>query len=230
MKKADLITLICVLLFFAPFFIFDSVYNTYSRFNMEHAYIMSALKFMILATFGEILSLRIRTGKYYTPGFGIIPRMIVWAFLGIRIKIAFVIFGSAGPKLLISMGINIDPNVMVQPFTSFKLLAAFTISTTMNLFFAPVFMTFHKITDEHILLSGGTLKGFFTPINFNEIFPKLNWKVMWGFVYKKTIPLFWIPAHTLTFLLPQEFQILVAAILGIVLGVILGIASLKSKE
>ena len=53
---------------------------------------------------------------------------------------------------------------------------------------------------------------------------------MWGFVYKKTIPLFWIPAHTITFLLPAEYRILVAALLGIVLGVILGIASLKSKE
>jgi hypothetical protein len=191
---------------------------------------MSALKFMILATFGEMLSLRIRTGKYYFHGFGIIPRMIVWGFLGIFIKIGFTIFGSAGPGLLNSMGLNIDPNILNQPFTGLKLLTAFTVSCSMNLFFAPVFMTFHKITDEHISLNGGTLKGFFSPIKFNKIFPVLNWKVMWGFVYKKTIPLFWIPAHTITFLLPAEFRILVAALLGIVLGVILGIASLKSKE
>lgn len=191
---------------------------------------MSALKFMILATFGEMLSLRIRTGKYYQPGFGIVPRMIVWGFLGVCIKIGFVIFATGGPKLLSSMGLHINPDILNQPFTLLKLLTAFTVSCTMNLFFAPVFMTFHKITDEHISLSGGTLKGFFTPIKFYEIFPKINWKVMWGFVYKKTIPLFWIPAHTITFLLPAEFQILFAALLGIVLGVILGIASLKSKE
>ena len=230
MKKADLIAIICVVLFFAPFYIFQSVFDFYIRFNAEHAYITSAIKFMILATFGEMLSLRIRTGKYYQPGFGIVPRMIVWAFLGICIKMAFVIFGSAGPKLLISMGLNIDPTILSQPFSSSKLLTTFTISSSMNLFFAPVFMAFHKITDEHISRTGGTIKGFFTPIQFNEIFPKINWNVMWGFVYKKTIPMFWIPAHTLTFLLAPDYQILVAALLGIVLGVILGIASLKSKD
>ena len=230
MKKADLICIICVVLFFAPFFIFQSVFDTYFQFNKDHAYIMSFIKFAILATFGEMLSLRIRTGVYYKHGFGLIPRAIVWGFLGVCIKIAFVIFGSAGPKVLISMGINIEPDIMSQPFSALKLLTAFTISTTMNLFFAPFFMTFHKITDEHIARNGGTIKGFFTPIKFMEIFPAINWKVMWGFVYKKTIPLFWIPAQTINFLLPPEYQILVAALLGIVLGVILGIASLKSKE
>jgi hypothetical protein len=191
---------------------------------------MSFIKFAILATFGEMLSLRIRTGVYFKKEFGLLPRAIVWGILGIGIKLAFVIFGSAGPKVLISMGLNIDPDVMLQPFSFAKLLTAFTISTTMNLFFAPFFMTLHKITDEHIIRTGGSLQGFFTPINYSEIFPAINWNVMWGFVYKKTIPLFWIPAQTINFMLPQEFQILVAALLGIVLGVILGIASLKSKE
>lgn len=229
MKKSDLITIICVVLFFAPFFIFQSVYDTYSQFNKEHGYIMSALKFSILASFGEMLSLRIRTGVYYKKGFGLIPRMIVWAFIGILIKIGFVIFGT-GPQVLNSMGLHINPDILNQPFSLLKLLTAFSISCCMNLFFAPTFMTFHKITDEHISQTGGTIKGFFTPIQFNKIFPQINWGVMWGFVYKKTIPLFWIPAHTITFLLPAEFRILFAALLGIVLGVILGIASLKSKE
>jgi hypothetical protein len=229
-KKADLLTIVCVILFFAPFFIFKPVYDFYSQFNREHGYIMSALKFMFLATFGEMLSLRIRTGRYYQKGFGLIPRMIVWAFIGILIKIGFAIFSPSGPVLLASIGINITPAVFNEPFTAIKLLAAFTTSLCMNLIFAPVFMTFHKITDEHISRNGGTIRGFFTPIKFYEIFPQINWNVMWGFVYKKTIPLFWIPAHTITFLLPEEFRVLFAAILGIVLGVILGIASLKSKN
>jgi hypothetical protein len=54
--------------------------------------------------------------------------------------------------------------------------------------------------------------------------------VQWGFVFKKTIPLFWYPAHTLTFLLPAEYRILFAALLGIVLGVLLSVASLKSRD
>jgi ABC-type phosphate/phosphonate transport system permease subunit len=62
-----------------------------------------------------------------------------------------------------------------------------------------------------------------------EIITNLNWKVQWSFVFKKTIPFFWYPAHTITFLLPQNFQVLFAAFLGVALGVILSIANLKKK-
>ena len=86
-------------------------------------------------------------------------------------------------------------------------------------------MTFHKITDTHIVNNGGTILGFFKPIKFGEIFSTLNWNVQWNFVFKKTIPFFWIPAHTITFLLPVDYQVLFAAILGIVLGVLLAVAS-----
>ena len=91
-------------------------------------------------------------------------------------------------------------------------------------------MTIHKITDTHILNTGGTLKGFFSPIDFRSIFVNLNWDVQWNFVFKKTIPLFWYPAHTITFLLPAEMRILFAALLGIVLGVLLSLASLKGRQ
>jgi hypothetical protein len=99
----------------------------------------------------------------------------------------------------------------------------------MNSFFAPVFMTVHKITDTHILNTGGTLKGLFTPIPIGKIMREMNWDVQWNFVFKKTIPLFWYPAHTITFLLPSDMRILFAAILGVVLGLLLSIASLKSR-
>ena len=60
-------------------------------------------------------------------------------------------------------------------------------------------MTFHKITDTHILENGGTIRGLFKPIAMGRIMENLNWKVQWGFVFKKTIPFFWYPAHTITF-------------------------------
>ncbi|MEL7656378.1 MAG: Mpv17/PMP22 family protein, partial [Bacillota bacterium] len=44
-----------------------------------------------------------------------------------------------------------------------------------------------------------------------------------GFTIIKTIPLFWIPAHTITFSLPGEYQIVVAAFLSIVLGIFLSL-------
>jgi hypothetical protein len=48
---------------------------------------------------------------------------------------------------------------------------------------------------------------------------------MWGFVYKKTIPFFWIPAHTVTFLLPAEIRVLFAVVLSVVLGLLLTISA-----
>ena len=50
------------------------------------------------------------------------------------------------------------------------------------------------------------------------------------FCFQKTIPFFWIPAHTITFILPQDYRVLFAAVLGIALGVLLAIASLKSRN
>jgi hypothetical protein len=46
----------------------------------------------------------------------------------------------------------------------------------------------------------------------------------------KTIPFFWIPAHTLTFLLPSEYRVLAAAMLSIALGLILTITKKKPSE
>ena len=67
------------------------------------------------------------------------------------------------------------------------------------------------------------------PINMAEKFSQIDWKIQYGFVFKKTIPLFWIPMHTITFILPAAFQVLFAAMLGVALGVILAIAG-KSKK
>lgn len=97
----------------------------------------------------------------------------------------------------------------------------------MNIIYAPVMMTFHKITDTHIINNNGKLSCLYKKIQFANIFKSINWDVQWNFVFKKTIPFFWIPAHTITFLLPTDFQILFAALLGIILGLILAVASLK---
>jgi hypothetical protein len=127
------------------------------------------------------------------------------------------------------MGLDNATAVFSEGFSAEKLFIAFCISVFMNTIYAPVMMTFHKITDTHIINTGGTLKGLFSPIDFSGIFKNLNWDVQWNFVFKKTIPFFWYPAHTITFLLPVDFQVLFAAILGIALGTILAIASMKGK-
>lgn len=230
MKKQDLIFLTFCLGLFLPFFISSELYSFYNSFNSEHGMIMSFIKFAILATMGEAIGLRIRTGSYNQKGFGLIPRAIVWGFLGLTIKLAFVIFGVGAPAFLKYMGVEGISEAMKGDFSAVKLLGSFTISATINIIYAPVMMTFHKITDTHIVNNGGTVAGLFTPIKFKEIFKNLNWEVQWNFVIKKTIPFFWIPAHTITFILPADMQVLFAALLGIALGVLLALASMKSAN
>lgn len=231
MKKQDLLVAGLFCLLFLPFILFQPCYRFFLWFNAEHAYLASFIKFAILATLGESIGLRIRTGNYFAKGFGLIPRAIVWGFLGISIKMAFVIFGAGAQPLLSGMGVQFTQQDIIHTagLSWLKLLTAFTVSVTLNLFFAPVFMTFHKITDSHILQNKGTIKGFFTPIAFKKHFTEIDWSTMWNFVFKKTIILFWIPAQTLNFMLPGEFRILVAALYSIILGVFLSIASMKSK-
>lgn len=227
MKKNDLLFFGFFVMLFLPFFVSKELYHFYKEFNQLHPLIASFFKFAVLATLGELIGLRIKTGQYFQKGFGVLPRAIVWGFLGITIKIAFVIFAVGTPSFLESIGFENVKQIMAQPFSSEKIAITFSISLAMNLIFAPVMMTLHKITDTHIINNNGTLKGFFTPIKFGQIMANLDWKTLWNFTFKKTIPFFWIPAHTITFLLPTDFQVLFAALLGIALGILLAVANTK---
>ena len=166
---------------------------------------------------------------YNRKGFGLFPRAVVWGFLGITIKIAFVIFAKGTPAFLEYLDLKNTAEIMKGDFSFEKLLIAFSISTAMNLIYAPVMMTLHKITDAHIISNSGNIKALIKKIKFAEILQNIDWQTHWHFVLKKTIPFFWIPAHTITFLMPSEFRVLFAALLGIVLGLILAFAGLKKK-
>ena len=225
MKKQDGFFILFLLAIFSPFVLIPELYSGYKSFNAEHAYIMAFIKFAILATVGEMLGLRIKTGQYSTPNFGLLPRAVVWGFLGIWIAIAMKVFAVGSPFIVQYLGVDGAVEAMKGGFTIQKLLGAFSISLLLNTAFAPVFMTIHKITDTHIVNNGGKLSALITPLPFGKLLASLNWEVQWSFVFKKTIPYFWIPAHTITFLLPADMQVLFAALLSIVLGVLLAMAA-----
>lgn len=228
MKRTDLYFAIVMLAIFLPFFLSADLYAWYKSFNAEHAMIMAFLKFGILATLGEMLGCRISTGSYTTPTFGVLPRMVVWGILGMAISMAMTVFSSGIPAFISSMGGGeLVAAFATDGFSWGKLIVAFSISVMMNTFFAPVFMTFHKITDTHIAENGGSLKALIRPIDMRRQMVSLNWDRQWSFIFKKTIPLFWYPAHTITFMLPGELRVLFAALLGVALGVILAIGARK---
>lgn len=225
MKKQDFLFILVLIAVFLPFFVSDALYEWYKSFNAAHGMVMSFLKFGILATLGEMLGLRISAGVYNRKGFGVLPRAVVWGLLGLGINAAMIIFSKGVPQFMAYMGMTDAGNIINGVFSADKVWIAFAISVAMNTIFAPVFMTFHKITDTHILDCSGSLRSLITPIPMTRIITQLNWDTQWNFVFKKTIPFFWYPAHTITFLLPGEMRVLFAAILGVVLGVLLAVAA-----
>lgn len=241
MKKTDWILLACVAAVAALFaFPQTRCAEGFNWATAHHPYIMAFFKFAVLATLGEMLALRIREGVYSKKGFGVLPRMMVWGFLGMCIAMAMVVFKSGVPVFLGTVADAVSGTqghaaacaaVFKAPeLTWGKLGVAFAVSVLMNTIFAPVMMTFHKCTDIHITENGGTVRGLLRPMKMREIFSrKINWDTQWNVVFKKTIPLFWFSAHTITFILPQNLQVLFAALLGVALGLILALAGGSKK-
>lgn len=225
MKRKDLWFALLVLALFLPFFLSPALYDLYRSFNASHGMVMSFVKFALLSTLGEMLGHRLSTGAYTSPTFGVAPRMVVWGVLGMAINMAMIIFSKGTPLFLEQMGMSNAVEAFLSPeFSWEKLVVALSVSVTMNTIFAPLFMTFHKVTDAHIAASGGSLRALITPIPMAERLASIDWQRQWGFVFKRTIPLFWYPAHTITFLLAPDYRVLFAALLGVVLGVLLSLS------
>jgi hypothetical protein len=196
-------------------FVYPPSYGGYTRLYAAAPGALSFLKFAVLATFGEMLVARLRTGRYLPPAFGLVPKAIVWGILGVFIWIAFGVF-SNGVAATFFAGLT-------EPAVGMQILRAFTISFFMNIIFAPMMMMTHHLTDTYIAEHEGRFPlGQFA---LRPLLGRINWDKMWGFVFKKTIPLFWIPAHTITFLLPAEIRVLFAVVLSVVLGLLLTISS-----
>ncbi|MEL7566328.1 MAG: Mpv17/PMP22 family protein, partial [Dehalobacterium sp.] len=91
-------------------------------------------------------------------------------------------------------------------------------SLIMNTTFGPVMMVFHRFTDTYIALKYSEKVGL---QGLDQVMKNIEWSKFFNFVILRTIPFFWIPAHTITFLVPPEYRVLLAAFLSIALGVIL---------
>ena len=225
MKRSDIVFVIVFAGLFIPFFLSRRLYDFFVWFSTDWAFTASFIKFAILATMGEMLGSRIRTGIYLPEGFSLLYRAVVWGFLGMTVKAAFMIFGGGTPLIMQHLGMENASAVMAGPVTVARVLLAFAISTFLNIFYAPVLMVTHRVSDLHIAAAAGNRRKLLTVPDVKGLLASIDWNSMWGIVLKKSIPLFWIPAQTVNFLLPEEFRILVAAIYSTVLGVILALAA-----
>ena len=178
MKRSDLILLLLVCGVALLFGLVEPLQTAYMKANAAHPYVMAFLKFAILATLGEVIGLRIKTGAYYELGFGVLPRAVVWGLLGMWIAVALKTFAAGTPYFLQSLGVEQAVEAMKGPLSGEKVLCAFVISVMMNTTFGPVFMTLHKVTDTHILNCGGSLRALVTPIPIGKILSGLNWNCL----------------------------------------------------
>ena len=127
-----------------------------------------------------------------------LAKVLAWALLGLVIKAGFVGMKGFTHALL-------DHHIL-PAFLGSGLGWAFALSTLTNVLFGPRMMLFHRFDDNLILGRRG----------FDGMVPAL-----------RTLVWFWIPAHTLTFCLPVDFQIGLAAAWSLALGLILGLAAFQ---
>ena len=218
MKKGDFVWG-CVLVLVSLIFIIPSSREVFVGVTQNHPYMMAFLKFFVLATMGELLAIRMAGGEWKKPSFFIL-RAIIWGMIGVLVTLMFTVFG-IGVRGAIESGMLIGASGAFGTF-----LTAFLISVVMNFAFAPVFMIAHRMSDTWIDLkysTGGKVR-------FTQILETIDWTNLIGFVVVKSIPFFWIPAHTITFLIPGEFRVLFAAYLSIALGIILVTAKKKARS
>lgn len=218
MKRGDLIwgaSLAAIVLFL----LYPATHAQFVAVNKAYPYTMGFVKFAVLATMGELLALRIVTGVWKQP-VGLVWRAVIWGLLGVVIVLMFEVFAT-GMMSAIRKGMLPGGNSATATFVT-----ALWISTVMNLAFAPTFMALHRITDTYLDLADGKFANL-SNVELRKVIGAIDWHGFISFVVLKTLPLFWIPAHTVTFLLPPEYRVLVAAFLSIALGAILAFAKRK---
>lgn len=188
-----------------------------------HPYIMGFVKYSILATMGELLAIRIVSKDWKKP-VGLLYRAIIWGLLGMVFVVIFKVFNQG---VIAAQKSHLLP--ALESGMGAILLTSFLTSVFMNLFFAPTFMAFHRVTDTYLDLAQGKLSRI-SSVKLKDVVSKIDWNGFISFVIVKTIPIFWIPAHSITFLLPENYRLLYAAFLSIALGGILAFAKKKSPK
>ena len=232
MKKGDVIWIL-VLAGVIAFLVNPSTNQLFTQWTKGYPFTMGFVKFFILATMGELLAIRIITGNYKQP-VGLLWRAIIWGLLGMSFVIIFPLYSvgmvACAKQGLLPKIIWMANDKLVAPEYLFwaKLVSAYIMSAIINIAFAPIMMAFHRITDTYLDIMNGQLSNF-SKVSLGDVVQKIDWKGFVTFVICKTIPIFWIPAHTITFMLPPDYRVLMAALLGIALGAILAFAKRKQS-
>ena len=175
--------------------------NWYIDIVKAYPLITAMIQFAILGTFGDIISKWIIAKKIFLPYNFITLLMKMAEWALIAITIKYAFVGFNGfVDILVEHKMLPELNIFTR---------SLAISSTMNLQYGPFLVIIHRLLD-------------------NLIARKNNWeKIDKGML---SLLWFWIPAHTITFMLPKPFQIGLAAIWSVVLGIILGFYNKQSTS
>ena len=188
-----------------------------------HPYAMGFLKFALLASMGELLAIRVVSGAWRLPA-GPAWRAVVWGLLGAALALLFPVYAAGVPA---AIGAGLLPTL--PGALGARVATAFWISTVMNLSWGVALMLLHRLSDTWLDLADGSLARV-PSVGAGAVAAAIDWRGFVGFVLLKTIPLFWIPAHTVTFLLPPEVRVLFAAFLSLALGAFLAFAKRRAAD
>jgi len=167
--------------------------NTYVELVTQYPIYSAMLQFAILGTFGDIISKWMQRGKIFQP--------YAWSVIFLKMiewaVIALTIkYAFVGFKAFVD---GLQAHHLVPQLGKFG--RAFAVSASMNLQYGLFLVIFHRFLD-------------------NLIARQNNWKNIEKGMY--SLVWFWIPAHTITFMLARPYQIGLAAVWSVVLGIILG--------
>lgn len=176
--------------------------ESYAAWVRDYPFGSAALQFAVLGTLGELLPWWLKRIRLLPcTRTQLVGKVIGWALLGLLIKFGFLLMQGAADAVLAH---GLLPTGFAQ-----GLGYALLVSVLLNLFFGPQMMFFHRLCDNIILR-----QRHWTGLD------KAWWTLIW----------FWIPAHTITFWLPPDYRIGLAALWSVVLGIILGATSRKTTR
>ncbi len=166
----------------------------YTEWVRNNLLLSAFAQFFVLGSLGEILGVLASKRKLSKNIVEWLVKAVVWGFLGILVKYAFKGFEGFLHAL-------VDKALLPVAAWDSQALRAFCLSLLMNAQFGPLLMFLHRSSDNLITGSRG-----YAGIN------RSFWTLLW----------FWLPAHTLTFMLPSDYQIGLAALWSVALGLIMG--------
>ena len=190
-------------------------------FTSRHAYLGGFIKFFILASMGDMLGSRIMNGEWRFPQ-GFIYKAMVWGVLGIMITLVFTVFFTGAEGAMASGRL---------PFAGSKFALAFFGSAIMNVTFGPMMYVYHKFGDMLVdMLYEKHNQKLTGKITVEAMVRRVDWQTMVSFSWIKSCLLIWIPVHTIVFLLPPEYRVLVSAFLSILLGILIAVTKKSTQK